>query len=238
MTVVRAQDGTTARAYSANDRFELRPTAALFNEKVNKDGDTMTGALTVKRIELDSDASGTGIFTLKAPNSNTNRELTLPDEAGTLDTIQRAGNVLQVVSATTTTPVTVVTASYTDTGLTASITPISASSKILVIVAQSTRAYRGAVVSGRNAVRLRLLRDATAIYTNELSLGFLEQSTELGVTASLSVVYLDSPATTSAITYKIQGRIVNSGYTWAVNRRASNANNSGTSTITLMEIAG
>lgn len=32
MTVVRAQDNTTARAYSTNDRFELRPTAALFNE--------------------------------------------------------------------------------------------------------------------------------------------------------------------------------------------------------------
>jgi len=32
MTVVRGQDNTTARAYSTNDRFELRPTAALFNE--------------------------------------------------------------------------------------------------------------------------------------------------------------------------------------------------------------
>lgn len=58
MTVVRGQDNTTARAYSTNDRFELRPTAALFNEKandadvttslatkVNKAGDTMTGKL-------------------------------------------------------------------------------------------------------------------------------------------------------------------------------------------------
>lgn len=33
MTVVRGQDGTTARAYAANDRLELRPTAALFNSK-------------------------------------------------------------------------------------------------------------------------------------------------------------------------------------------------------------
>jgi hypothetical protein len=32
MTAVRGQDGTTARAYSTNDRFELRPTAALFTE--------------------------------------------------------------------------------------------------------------------------------------------------------------------------------------------------------------
>jgi hypothetical protein len=36
MTIVRAQDNTTARAYSTNDRFELRPTAALFNETIDK----------------------------------------------------------------------------------------------------------------------------------------------------------------------------------------------------------
>lgn len=57
MTVVRGQDNTTARAYSTNDRFELRPTAALFNEKADaanvvatylpKAGGTMTGALQV-----------------------------------------------------------------------------------------------------------------------------------------------------------------------------------------------
>jgi hypothetical protein len=57
MTVVRGQDNTTARAYSTNDRFELRPTAALFNEKANdadvsatylpKAGGTMTGKLTI-----------------------------------------------------------------------------------------------------------------------------------------------------------------------------------------------
>ena len=60
MTIVRAQDNTTARAFSTNDRFELRPTAALFNEKandadvttslatkVNLAGDSMTGQLNV-----------------------------------------------------------------------------------------------------------------------------------------------------------------------------------------------
>jgi len=36
MTIVRAQDGTTARAYSTNDRFELRPTAALFQEFIDR----------------------------------------------------------------------------------------------------------------------------------------------------------------------------------------------------------
>ena len=57
LTVVRGQDNTTARAYATNDRFELRPTAALFNEKANdvdviatylpKAGGTMTGKLAI-----------------------------------------------------------------------------------------------------------------------------------------------------------------------------------------------
>jgi hypothetical protein len=53
MTIVRGQDNTTARAYSTNDRFELRPTAILFNEKANANeylplaGGTMTGKLAV-----------------------------------------------------------------------------------------------------------------------------------------------------------------------------------------------
>lgn len=57
MTIVRAQDGTTARAFSTNDRFELRPTAALFNEKANaadvvatyvaKTGSDMSGDLRI-----------------------------------------------------------------------------------------------------------------------------------------------------------------------------------------------
>lgn len=54
LTVVRAQDSTTARAYATNDRFELRPTAALFTEVIDaanaalpKAGGTMTGQLKV-----------------------------------------------------------------------------------------------------------------------------------------------------------------------------------------------
>ena len=64
MTVERGADSTTARAFSTNDRFELRPTAALFNEKANdadvvatylpKAGGTMTGALVTPMVVTDS----------------------------------------------------------------------------------------------------------------------------------------------------------------------------------------
>ena len=63
MTVVRGQDNTTARAYSTNDRFELRPTAALFNEKANDaevvhitGTESVTGAKTFSgTVELQND---------------------------------------------------------------------------------------------------------------------------------------------------------------------------------------
>jgi hypothetical protein len=58
LTVVRGQDSTTARAYATNDRFELRPTAALFNEKANANeylplaGGTLTGKITAPSADI------------------------------------------------------------------------------------------------------------------------------------------------------------------------------------------
>ena len=85
MTVVRGQDNTTARAYSTNDRFELRPTAAMFNEKadaadvaatyVELAGDTMSGNLvtTGEQFQVNRANGNMARLTLK----NTNREWTL-----------------------------------------------------------------------------------------------------------------------------------------------------------------
>ena len=51
MTVTRAQDNTTARAFAIGDRFELRPTAALFDEKANaSDVVTATGGATIEGV--------------------------------------------------------------------------------------------------------------------------------------------------------------------------------------------
>lgn len=76
LTVVRGQDSTTARAYATNDRFELRPTAALFNEKADaadvsatylpKAGGTMTGKLIVG----DSTASTAATTLVNGSNLN------------------------------------------------------------------------------------------------------------------------------------------------------------------------
>ncbi len=52
----------------------------------------------MSKVAITGNASGTGVFTVASPNSNVDRVLTLPDETGTVDTLQRSGNVLQVVN--------------------------------------------------------------------------------------------------------------------------------------------
>jgi hypothetical protein len=136
-----------------------------------------------------------------------------------------AGGVLQVVQGTYGTLVTNNTNVPVDTGLTATITPTSASSKILILVSQN-----GIEKSVNNAyVQLRLLRNSTAIQLFEGQLCYTGTSTSNS--AASSTAYLDSPATTSATTYKTQ-------IASAVNNATVAAQTSSSiSTITLMEIA-
>jgi len=108
------------------------------------------------------------------------------------------GKVLQVVSATLANDASSSSTSYADTGLSASITPSSATSKILTIQSSTVDVSSG---NANNAISLKLFRDATNILTLD---DLFFTGTALRKLASYSYTYLDSPATTSAITYKIQ----------------------------------
>jgi len=122
-------------------------------------------------------------------------------------TIPAGGKVLQVVQGTTQTAASTTSASYSDTNLTATITPSSASSKILVMVMQAMKSAASGAAS--NGFFIKLFRGATAI-TGETSANynFFYLSTGNPVTYDqrtlISIHYLDSPATTSATTYKTQ----------------------------------
>jgi hypothetical protein len=113
------------------------------------------------------------------------------------------GKVLQVVSANTTTQTSNSTITLADTTLTATITPTSATSKVLVLVSQNG-ILRSADSSG-NAVFISLLRGATVI-SQIMSTGLYTDTALLLASFSASANYLDSPATTSATTYKTQFR--------------------------------
>jgi len=134
-----------------------------------------------------------------------------------------AGSVLQVVQGTYSTETETSSSTFTDTGLTASITPSSASNKVLVIVSQDI----GKRTNDLQA-NLRLMRGATSL-GNFASLATNSAVTVFGT--GNGGAYLDSPATTSATTYKTQ---FNSSNGLAAARVCSGGQ---LSTITLMEIA-
>jgi hypothetical protein len=150
--------------------------------------------------------STSGSVTLSSPAVSGTTTLTLPTTSGTVltngtNTNFPAGSVLQVVQGTTTTRVANSTTTYADTTLTASITPKSASNKILVIVHQSGN-YKDPG-NTTSSTKLRLMRDSTEVSVFGIFTGFNGTSSSLGVGSS-SMGYLDSPATTSSVTYKTQ----------------------------------
>lgn len=140
------------------------------------------------------------------------------------------GAVLQVVQGTYGTQVTNSTDQYVDTGLSATITPTSTSSKVLVTVSQ-TSCYKSSGNSG-NAIYLLLVKG------NNVTVGLityfgLYTATAIQNRGNFDYMYLDSPATTSAVTYKT--RFMNPQNVAECGVQVGSVTNS---TMTLMEIAG
>jgi hypothetical protein len=137
------------------------------------------------------------------------------------------GKVLQVVQGSTSTEVSSSSTTYVDTNLTATITPTSATSKILVLVTQN--GLQRSVGNSDNAINLRLSLPGGSTVVFGFYLGFTNTTLVQNLASSFN--YLHSPATTSAITYKTQ--FANANPTSLVKVQADNNT---TSTITLLEI--
>ena len=144
------------------------------------------------------------------------------------------GKVLQVVYGSSTTSTTVASATYTDTTLSATITPSATGSKVMVIVVQLAHLVRSAVAQG---AAIKLLRGATDILTpsiniEEQTFANFGNNSQVALSSVLTMTYLDSPNTTSATTYKTQGRVKETTNSGSVIFQL----NSSTSTILLLEI--
>ena len=179
--------------------------------------------------------STSGSVTLQEPAVAGTTVLTLPAVTGTVltTTSPKAGNVIQVVSTTYGTQDTVASTSYTDTGLLLAITPTSATSKILIIISAALRTSRG--TNDFTAAGGRITRAGTTIFTSDRMLAITAATgagSDIAVHGQCSLVYLDSPSTTSSTTYRLQ--IKNST---TANSASAFLNESATSSITLMEIA-
>jgi len=198
----------------------------------------------MSKVVIQGDTNGTGVFTLASPNSNTDRTLTLPDEAGTVDTLQRAGNVLQVVNTTYTGAFSQAISYNTKiNNVQASITPTNTSSKILIMchvfwegslpdhnmgwfLYRDSTLLRAPTAGSRTPV---ISMAGTGYYDND----------QASTPTTVAIHYFDTPSTTSAITYA-PGVYTASG-TIYINRTVLDSNvdgyERGISSITLMEIA-
>ena len=118
-----------------------------------------------------------------------------------INDLRGAFRVLQVVSATFSTVATSLSSTYADTGLTVSITPTFTSSKILVLVSQNGCNK----LASDTQNEIQLVRGATSLGIF-CAQGGLTSSAANNNFGSASHVFLDSPATISATTYKTQFR--------------------------------
>jgi hypothetical protein len=152
------------------------------------------------------------------------------------------GKLGQVVSTTKTDTYTMSSQTYTTvTGLTATITPSSATSKIYIVGSLS-----GIGDSGVTRGMARLVRDSTGIAVGDTAGSRVSGTVQLPIFSatadvlSQTLTFLDSPASTSALVYGIQIRINDSGATIYVNRSKADGNTVSdarvVSTITVMEI--
>lgn len=165
---------------------------------------------------------GTAADTLTNVGVGTNGQVLTADSAETAGvkwaTSSGAGKVLQVVTATDTTASTTTSGTMADTGLSATITPSAATSKILVLV---HHVFKTTDTGDSGGAQVRLLRDSTAILSGNTNDSLANQLTASGATSisfasHIGLNYLDSPSTTSAVTYKTQYANI-SGATVSIN---------------------
>ena len=182
-------------------------------------GTAVTGTQTLDATTLSGNLpaiSGASLTTLNASNVS----------SGTLNAARYSGGkLLQVVTGTTAAnaPSSSTSTSYIDTDLTVDITPSATSSKVLILVQQQMYMGGRYTFTGSRyytSYGIKLLRDSTTLQTSTSDSGgkytwqFQTSATDildLNITTSLN--YLDSPSSTSALTYKTQFASTNSNIT-------------------------
>ena len=146
------------------------------------------------------------------------------------------GKILQILNGSTSTESSTSSTSFSDNGLSLAITPSATSSKILVMVNVGVQSSANTYNAG---VSIKLLRDSTTIHTpylnSEVYGFFYASSSTANMLDRYPLTVLDSPNTTSSITYKTQHAALSTSHT--TKSQPSGSGGTSTSYITLMEVA-
>ena len=150
----------------------------------------------------------------------------IADDAVTAAKVTGLGKIGQVIYGSTASNVESSSNSYTDTGITADITPSATNSTIHIFIN-----IMGLQSGGSTNARMdfQLLRDSTSISTSGAN-KWSQSANDTHRNGGFAMNFKDSPSSTSALTYKVQFKAVEG--TCNVQRDG----NSGASTITLMEV--
>lgn len=160
----------------------------------------------------------------------TGKKLIVTDEGG----VRVPGTVLQTVFAEHGTEVVINSSGYHNSGLTASITPKSTSSKILIQLSMQFRLE--GLASHDAGLGFRIMKGSTAVWTSTTAYRNYTYETTgqiAHIRGSDAIYFLDSPSSTSTLVYTVQGVGYNAGGN-SVIKMQSDGNQSG---IVLMEIA-
>ena len=189
-------------------------------------------------ITINGNGTVTGVSVGGLPDGIVDTDMLANNAVTSAKSTITGGKVLNIVTGTTSTQVTVDSETFTDCGLSASITPSATSSKIMVLVSQNFYNERA---NREGFCGMQLLRGSTVIATESEKTNGSYMYINTGSSFNWNhggrwvIQYLDSPNTTSSTTYKTQGRPHTTNNSGLVRFQYDSAV---PSYITLMEIAG
>ena len=198
----------------------------------------------MSNIAIKGATTGTGVFTLESPATNTDRTLVLPDEAGTVLTsagvpasAMPAGSVLQVVSKTFSEETSTTSYSFVAIGGSdISITPTSVNSKILVVFNSNPHMNTAQNSGSAQEMYLTVFRGGVDLGNSDRGIAFCRRYGDGALNHygedSVSMQVIDSPNTTNEVTYTAYYRSNES------NETVGYSYNSNLRTVWAMEIAG
>jgi hypothetical protein len=184
----------------------------------------------MSNVKIEGNASGTGTFTIAAPNSSTDRTLTLPDEAGTVLTSASdlpaanltgslpagmGGSVLQTQVLVNTNRFTTTNTSYVGQGQTITVTPLSSTSTMVIF--QTVQAY-----INNPSYESYISIDVNGVAAGSTS-GLYQHQGSVWITSSFMYTY--QPGTTSSQTYEIVMKVLGGTGYWGWTSSPASANN-------------
>ena len=165
-------------------------------------------------VELEAPATaGSNTLVLPTNNGSSGQYLQTNGSGGLSWQTLAGGKILQITQGTQSTIMSTTSQTYQDTNLSASITPSASDSKVLVLVTQPT-SFSIASNAAQGAVRL--VRGSTSIWepgSSSSLQSYANGASTVAIKWLWSLMYLDSPATTSATTYKTQIKTYSSSIT-------------------------